>query len=112
MSGSGGGTPPPPPTRCDKIFDETPLNSVDAAVLKHVKVADVLEVILKKNPGGAKPSVVAVTRKPKVAIVGAITSAITPLLIRCIEDEGFEYVAVVKKIHGGQCIVEVRPASQ
>lgn len=110
-SGGGGGSGGVERTNCEDLFDQTPLNSANAAVLKGLNVGDILKVELKTNPGGARPSVVAVRPKPKPEIAGAITSAIAPRLIDCI-GKGFKYVAVVKELKGGQCTVEVRPAAK
>jgi hypothetical protein len=80
-------------------------------VLKTLSVGDVLSVELHKNPSGAKSSIVAVVKKPKIAIAGSITSTIAPKLIECIGN-GFKYVALVKGLRGGQCTVEIRPAAK
>ena len=98
-------------SKCEDLFDQTPLNSANAQVLKGLKVGDVLRIELKTNPGGARPSVIAVKPKPKPEIAGAITSAIAPRLIDCIS-RGFMYVAIVKELKGGYCTVEVRPAAK
>ena len=114
MSGSGGGRSGGggvERTDCEDLIDRTTLNSANPAVLKSLKVDNILRVELKSNPGGVKPSVVAVRPKPRTEIAGAITSAIAPRLIDCI-GKGFKYVAVVRELKGGQCTVEVRLATK
>ena len=106
--GGGGGGGGVERTRCEDLFEQTTLNSPNAAVLKALKVDEVLNVQVKPNTGGAGPSVVAVTTKPNPQIAGAITSATAPRLIDCISKK-FKYIAVVLEVKGGLCKVEIRP---
>ena len=111
MSGSGGGGGGGgggDRTRCEDLFEETTLNSPNQAVVRTLKAGHELDVQLKQNAGGARPSVVAVTPKPNPQVAGAITSAKAPRLIDCI-DKGFKYVAVVLEVKGGHCKIEIRP---
>lgn len=104
MTGSGGGVPRPPGggSDCAKLHEETTLNSVDPGVLATVKKDEVLTVHAQSPRG----PLVALNRNG--AIVGSITSASLAKFLDCIE-KGFEYVAIVQSIKGGQVIVVVRP---
>ena len=99
--GGGGGDRPDTETSCEALTDQTTLNSVDAKVLAHVHVRDVLDVVAQSSTGP-------LAAKDKTrAIVGTITSASLGRILECI-DEGHQFVAEVKSINGGQVIVLVR----
>ncbi len=100
--GSSAGGRPSGPTQGDcNIVEKTPLNSPQAAVIKTLKVGDVLDVDL------SKAGKVVVARK-----AGAIAGSLTPFrlveLIDCMQ-HGRKYVAVVTQLKGGYCEVEIRP---
>lgn len=125
MSGSGGsddwkyrgtGRTGPPPSRpgtdigggvaadinikCN-IRDETPLNSPDPAVIRLLRRGDMLALQIQGR------SLVALTPDGKRA--GSVTSRWLVNLLECIEEEGWTYVAEVKQVTGGLCIVVIRP---
>lgn len=102
MSGGGGGGGYSGPTRgtgdCN-IVERVALNSPKPAVVGALKVGDVLAVT--ENAG----SLVASSSK---GIAGALTPRRLLDLLDCIS-RGHEYVAVVAKLKGGLCEVEIRP---
>jgi hypothetical protein len=104
MTGGGGGVPRPPRdgSDCAKLHEQTTLNSVDPRVLATISKDDVLTVHAETPRG----PLLALTRGG--AIVGSITSASLAKFLDCIEN-GFEYVAIVQSVKGGQVIVVVRP---
>ncbi len=105
MSGpgsSGGGTGGggvPPSIDCTRILEKTILNSPVPKVVSSLKKGDILTVMVQER------SLVAVTEDGDIA--GALTPPLLPRIVECI-DEGYEYVAIVLQISGGQCNVEVR----
>lgn len=98
--GGGGGDPTDP---CD-IHDVTNLNSPNQAVVRTLKVGDLLHVHL--NPG---PPRVLEVQDISGNVAGSITSAALPRLVQCIR-QGRRYVAEVLTVRGGIVSVEVRPA--
>ncbi len=103
-NGGGGWSGPDDAVDCANFFERTVINSPNPAVLKTLKVGDVLQVTVD-----AKRVVKVVTDSGDVA--GSVTSARMLQLINCIED-GFTYVAIVKSIDGGRASVEIRPESK
>lgn len=98
--------PPEPSNKCSEFVEKTPLSSPKAAVLKKLKVEDVLDVVLQANPD--KTSTVVAAKDMQVA--GSIVSARSPQLIRCLK-EGYEFEAKILELAGGLCTVEVRAKS-
>lgn len=103
MSGGGGSGPYDSGPRKDdcNIVETVPLNSPKAAVVSTLKVGDELEVALSAN----KLSLEA--RKAGV-VAGALTPSRLADLLDCI-NQGKSYKAVVRKLAGGNCTVEIRP---
>jgi uncharacterized membrane protein YeaQ/YmgE (transglycosylase-associated protein family) len=102
---TGGGPTPRPPgngSDCAKLHEQTTLNSVDPNVLSTIKKDDIL-TIHAQSPRG--PLVVL---NQSGGVVGSITSASLAKILDCIND-GFEYVAIVQSVKGGQVIVLIRP---
>jgi hypothetical protein len=89
---------------CPSIVDRTILNSPNPAVLPTLAVGATLELTLQSERG----PLLAVTPDGRTA--GSITSTNLARLIRCIQG-GYRYDATVLTVTGGQCAVEVRPAS-
>ena len=100
-SGRGGPIERPPTSDCSTLRDKTPLNSVDSDVLRGVNIGDILPVTAQGDRG---PLVV--TNK-NGEVLGSITSMKLAALLRCIND-GFEFVAEVESISGGQVVVLIR----
>lgn len=101
FGGSGGSGGNPVRNLCEFLFETTILNSPNPDVLKELSQDDVLEVGLVDQG-----RVLAVIYKSSVA--GSITSPKLINFIECIQ-AGFEYVAIVASINGGQCQVTIRP---
>jgi hypothetical protein len=97
---SGGGTDGGN-TKCD-IHEETPLNSPVPTVIQKLHPGDLLTLELQGH------SVVALTSNRERA--GSITFRRLADLLECI-GEGWTYVAEVKRVSGGLCMVLVRPES-
>ena len=110
MSGSGhssGGGPSAASNDvdCSQLTDETTLNSPDPNVIRELSVGDVLVIVLANE----RQSLVAMDSHGNIA--GSITSNLMLQFIKCL-DGGFEYVAVVQSIVGGQCTVQIRAGSR
>jgi hypothetical protein len=105
MSGSSGGGPygggPSGPVVDCKIIEKTILNSPNKAVLGQLKVGDDLDVLLQANN-------VLVAQPKSGPPAGSLTPARLADLIDCMT-RGFKYRAIVQKISGGRCDVEIRP---
>jgi hypothetical protein len=80
------------------------LNSPVPEVVGALKNGEVLAVKVHNGT-----SLVAVTENGKVA--GALTPPLLPRIVECIE-EGFEYVAIVLSVSGGECRVHVKLMSK
>jgi hypothetical protein len=105
MSGGGGGggyDRPHDDSPCESFNMKTPLNSVDQAAAQGIKAGDLLGVATQ----GPKGPVVALNKKQ--GPVGAITGGSLGRLLECIE-AGFEFVAEVESVNGGNIVVRVRP---
>lgn len=105
MSGGGGGGGDWIPTNndsCEKLTEVLPLNSPNPAVLRQLKLGDILDI--ESRTAGSSVAVVALF---KGTVAGTITSAIFQRIAECIEG-GFEYVAVVLELQGAVCKVRVR----
>lgn len=102
MSGGGGGQRPENGSDCARLREQTTLNSVDPAIVANLKKDDVLTVHAQSARGPL------VALNDTGAVVGSITSASLAKFLACIE-KGFEYVAVVQSVKGGQVVVVVRP---
>ena len=111
MSG-GGRTGPtrtgdgfPVETDCESIFETTILNSPNPEVLGRLSEGDVLGLQIQSR--GPRKLLVAVDSEGAPA--GSITTASLSRIIRCIEREGYSFIATVLEIEGGKCTVEIRP---
>ena len=109
MSGPGGGGgglggPPIPEIMCTQISERTVLNSPVPGVVGNLKDGDVLYVKVHKGT-----SLVAVNKDDDIA--GALTPLLLPRIVECIE-EGYEYVAIVLSVTGGECRVHVKLRSK
>ena len=105
MSGSGGGGGPAydaPVSNCASLSKVTTLNSPVPSVVSTLSVND--ELLVRVDPAGSS-RVEAHTRAGAVA--GSITFSGIGALIKCIED-GWEFIAIVQKIAGGDVTLEVR----
>lgn len=94
-AGGGGGDP------CD-IVETVPLNSPQPAVVTHLNVGDVLDVVLTAGP----PSILEVRQNG--ARAGALTHRNHLRLINCIT-KGRQYQAVVVRKSGGAVDLRVEP---
>ena len=105
MTGRGdiGGTPTeyPPSNECQKIYQPINLHSPVSEVLSKIKVGDELEFKVVENNGRTSLQVVF-----QNDIVGSVIRYATQI-IDCIE-KGYNYVAVVKSLDGGSCVLEAR----
>ena len=104
---SGGGSPGPygsgpsePASDC-RIVERVILNSPNPQVLATLRQGDELDVVLAGNALVAQP-------KAGPPPAGALTPARLADLIDCI-NRGHEYKAIVQKVGGGRCDVEIRP---
>lgn len=101
MSGGGGGGyggPTRQGSDCN-IVERVPLNSPQPAVVRTLKVGDVLDVEELNQ---------ALIARHQGAIAGSLTPQRLLDLLDCIE-RGNVYVAVVCKVKGGLCEVEIHP---
>lgn len=90
---------------CANLFiRSTTLASPDAAVLRTLRVGNELDLRADEPRG----PLLAVTRTRPPRTAGSITSARLARLLQCIAD-GYHYVAIVLRVEGGICDVEVRP---
>lgn len=104
-SGGGGGPEPPiPKIDCTRISERTVLNSPVPDVVGSLTKGEVLDVKVQNGT-----SLVAVTEDGDIA--GALTPPLLPRIVECIE-EGFEYVAIVLSVSGGECRVHVKLRSK
>jgi hypothetical protein len=108
MSGSGPGpagpNTPDEITACELLIMKTNLASPDPVVLATLKKGDELEVVSASPTGPAQAMA-------KGKIAGSIVTPQLMLLLNCIE-QGFNYVAIVRRLDGGLCEVEVRVRSR
>ncbi len=108
MSGPGGGGPTPSPGEmpdCAKVNHKTSLASPDPDVVQGLSVGDILDMQLQDSDG----PILVLDKGGQVA--GSIVSNLTARLIHCMND-GFEYVAIVQKVDGGRCDVQIRSKGQ
>lgn len=103
MSGGNQGSPPSTRIGCEDIFEQTVLNSPVPSVISKLKKGDTLRVSELKSG-----KVVSLVAKYDNDIAGSITITSTARILACIE-RGFKYVAIVVKVDGGSCTVDVRP---
>lgn len=101
---SGGGGPEIPETDCTRISEKTVLNSPVPDVVSSLTKGEALNVKVLNGT-----SLVAVTEDGDIA--GALTPPLLPRIVECIE-EGFEYVAIVLSVSGGECRVHVKLRSK
>lgn len=108
MSGPGGNGgssgPEIPETDCTRISERTVLNSPVPEVVGSLAKGEILNVEVRNGT-----SLVAVTKNGDIA--GALTPPLLPRIVECIE-EGFEYVAIVLAVSGGECRVQVKLRSK
>ena len=105
MSGSGGGDYLPTPVGgpCDRLRQETAIQSPNPDVITLLSAGDELDVALGVQ-GQAKTIFV----RKGADIAGTLVISGQGRLIECLE-LGYAYVAVVKAVSGADCVVEVRP---
>ncbi len=101
IGGSGGGGREP--ISCETLFVKTALNSPNPEVLLQLREGAVLSIEVRGR------LLVAVTASGEIA--GSITSTMMAKILECIK-QGYSYVAIVKKISGGHCDVEIRPRTK
>lgn len=101
---SGGGVVDTVPDsgECKKFYKQVNLMSTQEEVLEKLKAGSELELSVVKT--GGKSSLHALYRGDYVGSV--VTNAAQ--IIRCMEEEGHKYTAIVTFIDGGVCTVEVR----
>jgi len=97
--GSGGG-PDSMPDICLTIQEDVRLESPKPEVLAKLRVGDVLELLQKAG----KAPITAVTADGSTA--GSIVPSSLETLLKCME-QGHNYIATVKSIKGGMCIVQI-----
>jgi hypothetical protein len=85
---------------CADIVLRTQLASPDPAVVADLEVGDILNVKLLTATGPLQ----ALTQDGDVA--GAILTSDPALLINCI-NSGYEYLAKVLSVHGGDCQISI-----
>jgi hypothetical protein len=102
MTGGGPGPRPEPRSNCASLRERTTLNSVDPAAVNLLHAGTILDVRANSPTG----PLVAVLNQ--VQIVGSVTSASAARILECIED-GYEFVAEVLQVNGGQVVVLIRP---
>lgn len=102
-SGSGGWTPTVPSNPCERLKFRANVNSPQPTMIAALRLADVLSVSLQTTPSTAV--IVSVRGTP----VGALTGAKVAELVNCLQN-GFQYVATVVSLQGGNCTVEVAHA--
>jgi hypothetical protein len=103
--GGGGGGPQIDVAPNCEIIERTQLNSPKATSIAHIKVQDTLTV--KMETEGGQPALIAETTAGEHA--GSLTPTHLAELIRCIRT-GHTYIAVVIRMVGGLCQVEIRPS--
>lgn len=103
--GSGGGGAPPPVDVTDcRIVEKTKLQSPDATVVSTLSIGDQLEVVV--NHSGALARLEAVA---KAGVAGGLTPRRLRGIVKCIEEHGWAYVAIVDALNGGDVDVTIRP---
>lgn len=85
---------------CDELEDETPLNSVDMAVIRTLVVNQKLK--LRLDESDRPPQVLALTEDGRVA--GSITSTLIGRLIACMR-ERYVFQGAVLSVSGGLAVV-------
>lgn len=88
---------------CARFFESAVLNSPKPGVLAKLTAEQELQLVLLENK-----SLVAVTSEGEVA--GSITTASLVQIKKCM-DQGYKYIALVKKVEGGRCEVLLRPGA-
>ena len=106
---SGGGVVDTVPDggACKKFYKPVNLMSSQEDVLSKLKKNSRLDLSIVKERARRKSSLHALY---KGDYAGSILSY-APEIIRCIEEEGHKYIAIVISIDGGSCILEVRMIS-
>lgn len=97
---STGGRGGEPELTCETLILNTVLNSPNPEVVSGLDEGDALDIKVQGK------SLIAVTQGGGIA--GSITLPLMAKILECIR-QGFEYVAIVKKIDGGRCDIEIRP---
>ena len=98
--GDGGLGPGLQDIDCTRISATTVLNSPVPNVINSLNKDDILDVKVQNGM-----SLVAVTQQGDIA--GALTPTALPRIVECIGD-GFEYVAIVLSVSGGECCVHIK----
>lgn len=111
MSGGGGGrsdvgSGSGSPDECGSLDVETPLNSPNPDVLKHLKKGDILDVAVVQTSNNRK-SLVAKNGNDQTA--GSLTPPSLVTIVSCIE-KGFQYGAkLLDTPSGGSVRVRIQP---
>ncbi len=107
MSGSGGGGGsgggPATVSDCAKLTKMTTLNSAIPKVVKTLRADDVLAIGLDSGGSGRVE-----VRTKQGDLAGSITYSGVSALRKCIE-EGWQFIAVIRSVKGGDVTVEIRP---
>ena len=103
--GGGGGGGAPPVSDCASLDKVTTLNSAIPKVVRTLSLGDRLLVALDPSGSGRVEA-----RTPKGDLAGSITFTGISALRKCLE-EGWQFVAIVRAITGGDVTVEVRHAA-
>lgn len=90
----------PPKSPCSSLRFRAVLNSPQANVIKALRVDDELPLSVLPSP----PNPVVATHNGVTA--GTVTGSQVNALVNCIMN-GFQFVATVIEVRGGECIVDV-----
>jgi hypothetical protein len=104
-SGGGGGGSTDRAVDCATVKFSTVLASPVPEVIAELQISDVLELSLR----GTTPPIIQAL-DPAGRVAGAIAVSNVTRLIECIR-QGYEYVAIVASVNGGEVKVTVRPAA-
>lgn len=104
MSGSddGGWTPPNNISPCEQLSFTANINSPQPSTLSSLEVGMVLDLTLQMSPYAS------VLVGHNGNLVGTLTGINVSRLINCIQT-GFNFVATVLAVSGGNCTVKVSP---
>jgi len=102
-SGSGGRGSA---TECLALYRGAGLASPKSAVLSKLKAGDTMK--LDAQPQGPHYVLYAVSSGDRA---GVVTHERIDQIIRCIVEEGHTYIAYIKSIDGGRCVLEIRMES-
>ena len=92
--------PGPPLNPCERVAFRAALNSPQPAVIAKLTVGDELTIRLQTTPNTA------IVAEYSGVIAGSLTGSHVSTLTNCIQN-GFQYLATVVSVSGGNCIVDV-----